>query len=93
MLDKLLKDKILAAVTLESSQDALFVAEALLKGGLNVMEVPLRTEEALKAIALIKTGNVIAAGGSWMVNKELIKNKEFKAIEENVRALIKISHG
>ncbi|WP_341226644.1 bifunctional 4-hydroxy-2-oxoglutarate aldolase/2-dehydro-3-deoxy-phosphogluconate aldolase [uncultured Arcticibacterium sp.] len=205
--NKLLKDKILAAVTLESSQDALFVAEALLKGGLNVMEVPLRTDAALEAIALIKkefpemkigagtilrkeqiatlvdigvdfglsagfnenlveeiaksklpyipgvfspseierayqfgfkvqkvfpigqlggtkylkaisgpyghldlkfipmggvnqenfaeyikVGNVIAAGGSWMVNKELIKNKEFKAIEDGVRALIKTSH-
>lgn len=53
-LPEALKQKILPAVTFDAIKSALPVAEAILKGGLRVMEIPLRTDVALKAIALIR---------------------------------------
>lgn len=50
---QLFDKKLLPAVTLEDADSALFVAEALLKGGLNVMEVTFRTEATASAIRLI----------------------------------------
>lgn len=47
--------RILPAVTLEDSGKALKVAQAILEGGLNVMEVPFRTAEAVKSIVTVRT--------------------------------------
>ena len=46
--------KILPAITFDAIEDALPVAEALLKAGLTVMEIPFRTEVAGKAISVIR---------------------------------------
>lgn len=51
---EVLKLKLLPAITFSDSKHALPVAEALLKAGLTVMEVPFRTKEAEKAITAIK---------------------------------------
>lgn len=53
MKDLFLK-KILPAVTIEDSSKAVKVAKAILEGGLNVMEVPFRTAEAVHAIKAIR---------------------------------------
>lgn len=53
MLSSFLAKKILPAVTLQKAEDALPVAEALLKGGLNIMEITFRTDIASVAIRLI----------------------------------------
>lgn len=53
-LSSILAKKILPAVTFNNAAHAVPVAEALLNAGLNVMEVPLRTGEALKAIEAIR---------------------------------------
>lgn len=44
---------IVPVVALENAEDALALAEALLEGGIAVMEITLRTEAALKAIESI----------------------------------------
>lgn len=50
---KILEGKLLPAVTLSDADSALQVAEALLKGGLNVMEVTFRTQATASAISAI----------------------------------------
>ncbi len=46
--------RILPAVTLEDQTVAIRVAEAILEGGLNIMEVPFRTKDAAASIKSIK---------------------------------------
>lgn len=53
MLSSFLAKKILPAITLQKADDALPVAEALMKGGLNIMEITFRTGVASEAIRLI----------------------------------------
>lgn len=64
-----LQQKILPAVTFDTAMSALPVAEAILKGGLCVMEIPLRTEAALKAITAIrKTFPEMYVGAGTILN-------------------------
>ena len=44
--DKIEKRKVFPAITLDRADDAVPLAEALLQGGLDVMEITLRTEAA-----------------------------------------------
>jgi 2-dehydro-3-deoxyphosphogluconate aldolase/(4S)-4-hydroxy-2-oxoglutarate aldolase len=53
MKETLIFQKILPAVTFTDAAEALPVTEALLKGGLSIMEVALRTPDAFKAIGSI----------------------------------------
>ena len=53
-LKEVLKQRILPAVNIESADHALPVTEALLKAGLNVMEIQFRTAFAAQAIAAIR---------------------------------------
>ena len=53
-LAKALKQKILPAITFDAIENALPVAEALLKAGLYVMEIPFRTTVAEKSVSLIR---------------------------------------
>lgn len=54
LLNTALQQKILPAVTFLSAGEALPVAEAILKGGLHVMEITFRTSAAAEAINLIR---------------------------------------
>ncbi|HMC86856.1 MAG TPA: bifunctional 4-hydroxy-2-oxoglutarate aldolase/2-dehydro-3-deoxy-phosphogluconate aldolase [Chitinophagaceae bacterium] len=54
LLNTALKQKILPAVTFSSAEEALPVTEAMLKGGLRVMEVTFRTGAAAEAISIIR---------------------------------------
>ena len=49
-----LSQRILPAVTFSSADEALHVAEAMLRGGLRVMEVTFRTSAAAEAITIIR---------------------------------------
>jgi len=44
---------IVPVIALESEEDALPLANALLDGGINIMEITLRTDAGLKAIEII----------------------------------------
>jgi 2-dehydro-3-deoxyphosphogluconate aldolase / (4S)-4-hydroxy-2-oxoglutarate aldolase len=46
--------RVLPAVTIEDASKALKIAEALLAGGLTVMEIPFRTKVAAESIRMIK---------------------------------------
>lgn len=54
LLAAALKQKILPAITFDAVENVLPVAEALLKGGLQVMEIPFRTMVAERAVSLIR---------------------------------------
>lgn len=56
MINHLFTQKILPAVTLDFSEDALPVATAILDGGLPLMEIAFRTEAAAGAIRMIRQG-------------------------------------
>lgn len=59
------KNRILPAVTIEDAENALKVAEALQRGGLNVMEITFRTKAAAKSIKKISDnaeGMIVGAG-------------------------------
>jgi 2-dehydro-3-deoxyphosphogluconate aldolase/(4S)-4-hydroxy-2-oxoglutarate aldolase len=49
---------IVPVIAIEKVEDALPLAEALLKGGINIMEVTLRTEAALESIEVIANSNL-----------------------------------
>ena len=53
-LETILAKRILPAVTIENPAEAIPVAQAILRGGLNVMEVPFRTGDAATCIRNIK---------------------------------------
>ncbi|HEY4153855.1 MAG TPA: bifunctional 4-hydroxy-2-oxoglutarate aldolase/2-dehydro-3-deoxy-phosphogluconate aldolase [Puia sp.] len=55
MLSSFLTKQILPAVTLQKEEDALPVAEAMMKGGLEIMEITFRTDIAARAIRRIST--------------------------------------
>lgn len=52
--DHILKSRLLPAVTLDREEEAVSVAKALQKGGLNLMEITFRTDGAARAIAAIR---------------------------------------
>ena len=52
--ESLQKNKILPAVTLQSADDAGPVAEAILNGGLSIIEIAFRSHAAASAISVIK---------------------------------------
>jgi 2-dehydro-3-deoxyphosphogluconate aldolase/(4S)-4-hydroxy-2-oxoglutarate aldolase len=53
MLQIYFEKKLLPAVTLTDTDSALSVAEAILEGGLDIMEIPFRTSAAAEALAAI----------------------------------------
>jgi 2-dehydro-3-deoxyphosphogluconate aldolase/(4S)-4-hydroxy-2-oxoglutarate aldolase len=77
-LQDYLKQKILPAVSFENSLQALPVAEAIGNGGLNVMEVPLRTEEAFLAIKRIRENmpSMYIGAGTILTVAQLHQAKE-----------------
>ncbi len=76
-----LTNKVLAAITFENANDALWVAELLLAEGLSIMEVPLRTKDAIKAIAEIKNNlpEMCVGAGTILSENDLIMAKEVGA--------------
>ena len=54
LLNTILRQKLLPAVTFSSTDEVLPVTEAILNGGLNVIEVPFRTGVAAAAVRIIR---------------------------------------
>ncbi|HLK28798.1 MAG TPA: bifunctional 4-hydroxy-2-oxoglutarate aldolase/2-dehydro-3-deoxy-phosphogluconate aldolase [Puia sp.] len=72
-LQEALQQKILPAITFDDYTDALPIAEALLKAGLNVMEIPFRTNAAEFAITSIRKNlPEMHVGGGTLLTKEQI---------------------
>ncbi len=71
LLHTALGQRILPAVTFSSADEVLPVAEALLRGGLRVMEVTFRTAAAAEAITMIRKNlpEMILGAGTLLSNK------------------------
>lgn len=66
---------IVPVIALESEEDALPLAKALLEGGINVMEITLRTDAGLKAIEMIsKSLPEMHVGAGTVLNSSDFKN-------------------
>ena len=57
MIDRILAKRIIPVVVLESAEDAEPLAEALLEGGLDIMEITFRTAAAEDAIRRCQQGS------------------------------------
>jgi len=58
-------------ITIDNAEDALSLAEALLEGGIGLMEITLRTDAGIKAIEIIaKEYPQMAVGAGTVINRE-----------------------
>ena len=67
MIETLKRNPVIPVMVIEELEDAIPMAEALVKGGLDVLEITLRTEVALDAIRAIKSAIPDAIVGSGTV--------------------------
>ena len=77
--DEIAKEGIIAVLEIESEQNAVPLAKALLEGGISIIELALRTPAAIPSISLITKevpqiyigiGTIIEKGQAAMVKKE-----------------------
>lgn len=74
-LTKTLQQGILPAITFKDPDDVLPVAEAILEGGLSVLEIPFRTSVAPKAVSLIrKTFPELKVGAGTLLNNMMVRH-------------------
>jgi 2-dehydro-3-deoxyphosphogluconate aldolase / (4S)-4-hydroxy-2-oxoglutarate aldolase len=75
LISTLSKNRILTAITIEDADDALPLAEAMLKGGLDVMEIAFRTNAAAASIALIRKHlpEMIVGAGTLLHRDQVLK--------------------
>jgi 2-dehydro-3-deoxyphosphogluconate aldolase/(4S)-4-hydroxy-2-oxoglutarate aldolase len=71
-IESLLKQRLICVAVIDKSDDAVPLAEALLAGGLNVMEVTFRTATAADSIARIRKGlpNVVIGAGTLLTAEQ-----------------------
>lgn len=81
-MEKFKYGKILPAVTLEDPGKAFNVGEAILKGGIKVMEITFRTSRATDAIRIIKKNlPAMVIGAGTLLTKEDIRNAKDSGAE------------
>lgn len=74
MPDNFFKKKLLPAVTVANADTALSVAEALLEGGLNVMEITFRTGATADAVAaIVKEFPEMNVGAGTILSSDQVK--------------------
>lgn len=81
-MEKLFEKRILPAITFDDSTLAVQVAEAVLKGGLDIMEVPFRTKVAGDSIRLIRNAipNMKIGAGTILTPSQVVEAKEAGAL-------------
>lgn len=72
MLNKLLKRPIIPVIVLDDARDAEPLAEALLAGGMDVIEITFRTAAAVKAITSIRKSfpEMLVGAGTVVTNEQ-----------------------
>ena len=72
--DAFLKQRLVCIVVLDNPAAAVPLAEALMRGGLNVMEIPFRTAAAAECVARIRKGvPQIAIGAGTLLTADNVK--------------------
>ncbi len=77
-IDVLKKGPIIPVIVIDKEDDALFLAEALLKGGIHVLEITLRTDTALSAIKRIasKFPDLLVGAGTVLRPDDLLRVRD-----------------
>jgi len=76
--DVMSSSPIIPVININSAQEMLFLADALIKGGINIFEITLRTPRALEAIEAVAKEFPHAMTGAGTV----INAQTFQAVED-----------
>lgn len=78
MMNTLFSKKVLPAVTIEKTNDAVSTATAILNGGLSIMEIPFRTKVAAECIKVIRNEvpEMIVGAGTILTIEQLYESKK-----------------
>lgn len=82
MLDRILSKRIVPVVVLDRADDAVPLAEALLAGGLDIMEITFRTaaaEESIKRIAA-SVPEILLGAGTLLEDEQVQRAKDAGAV-------------
>ncbi len=78
-MKRIVQKRVLPVVTVEHSEDATSIAEALLAGGLDCFEITLRTSDALKAIEVVRNGFPLMVVGAGTILNEAQLDEAIRA--------------
>lgn len=82
MIDRILAKRIVPVVVLDDADDAEPLAEALLAGGLDIMEITFRTAAAAESIARIANAfpEVLLGAGTLLEEDQVVRAKDAGAV-------------
>jgi len=75
LLDKIAKSKIVAGFSVQNLDDAIPTAKSLVEGGINVIELTLRTKNSLKAVEMIAKSvqDMVIGVGTILTTDQLLQ--------------------
>ncbi len=78
LLDKITKSKIVAGFSVQNLDDAIPIAKSLMEGGINVIELTLRTENSIKAVEMIAKSvqDMVIGVGTILTTDQLLQVKD-----------------
>ena len=78
LLDKITKSKIVAGFSVQNLDDAIPIAKSLMEGGINVIELTLRTKNSLKAVEMIAKSvqDMVIGVGTILTTDQLLQVKD-----------------
>ena len=78
LLDKITKSKIVAGFSVQNLDDAIPIAKSLMEGGINVIELTLRTKNSLKAVEMIAKSvqDMVIGVGTILTTDQLLEVKD-----------------
>ena len=78
LLDKITKSKIVAGFSVQNLDDAIPIAKSLMEGGINVIELTLRTKNSLKAVKMIAKSvqDMVIGVGTILTTDQLLQVKD-----------------
>ena len=78
LLDKITKSKIVAGFSVQNLNDAIPIAKSLMEGGINVIELTLRTKNSLKAVEMIAKSvqDMVIGVGTILTTDQLLQVKD-----------------
>ena len=78
LLDKITKSKIVAGFSVQNLNDAIPIAKSLMEGGIDVIELTLRTKNSLKAVEMIAKSvqDMVIGVGTILTTDQLLQVKD-----------------
>ena len=78
LLDKITKSKVVAGFSVQNLDDAIPIAKSLMEGGINIIELTLRTKNSLKAVEMIAKSvqDMVIGVGTILTTDQLLQVKD-----------------